>query len=235
VTAKARTALVIGSSGGIGRATALKFARSGVQVIAVSRNGDSPGTEFLDGGGSCVAVDLEDAARVGEMACRLLGDLGRGPDILVFAAGAFELAPLTETSVDSFDRQLAVNLRAPFLCLRALLPSMLELEAARVITVGSIAGRMAFPRNGAYAASKFGLRGLHEVLLQETRGTSVGATLIEPGPVDTPLWDPLNPDADPELPARADMLSVDDVADAILFVGSRPAGVRIPYLPVHPG
>ena len=63
-----------------------------------------------------------------------------------------------------------------------------------VVTIGSIADRNTFPENGAYAASKYGLRAFHEVLRQEVRGSGVRATLVSPGPVDTPLWDPVNPD-----------------------------------------
>jgi len=203
-------------------------------VIAISRDGASPGDEVLSGGGFCLALDLENEVEIGRVVCELLGELGKGPDLLVNAAGVFDLALLAETTIQSFDRQIAVNLRAPFLLLRALLPAMMELDSARVVHIGSVAGRNAYPRNGAYSASKFGLRGLHEVLLEETRGTTVAPTLIEPGAVNTPLWDPFDPDADPNLPARAAMLSPDDVAEAIVFVASRPVGVRIPYLPVHP-
>jgi NADP-dependent 3-hydroxy acid dehydrogenase YdfG len=151
----------------------------------------------------------------------------------VCAAGTFGLAPVAEVTVKALDAQLSVNLRGAFLVTRALLPSMLERGRGLVIHVGSVAGRRAFPGNGAYAASKFGLRGFHEVLLEELRGTGVRATLLEPAATDTPLWDPLAPDSDPTLPSRTEMLSPDDVAEAILFVATRPDTVRIPFLPIE--
>ena len=119
--------------------------------------------------------------------------------------------------------------------IRAALPGMLERKSGVIVNIGSVAGRQAFPDNGAYAASKFGLRGLHEVLLEEIKGTGVGAALVEPGAVDTPMWDPLDPDADPGLPSRDQMLAAEDVAEAVRFVVTRPPGVAIPLLQVQRG
>ena len=98
------------------------------------------------------------------------------------------------------------------------------------MTLGSIADRATFPENGAYAASKYGLRALHEVMRQELRGSGVRAVLVSPGPVDTPLWDPHNPDQRSGFTPRAAMLSAADVADAIWFAMSRPASVNIDEL-----
>jgi NADP-dependent 3-hydroxy acid dehydrogenase YdfG len=110
---------------------------------------------------------------------------------------------------------------------------MLERGDGLIVNVGSVAGRKAFPGNAAYSASKFGVRGFHEVLLEETRGTGVRATLLEPAATDTSLWDALDPDADPGLPNRDAMLTPDDVAEAVLFVATRPPHVRIPVLQIE--
>ena len=157
------------------------------------------------------------------------------PSIVVACAGAFTLAPLAETSVQDFDRLITVNLRGTFLLYRALLPPMLQAGRGDLVTIGSAAGRSAFPANGAYAASKYGQRGLHEVLAEELRGSEVRCTLVEPAATDTPLWDPLDPDTRPDLPARAEMLHPEDVAEAVLFSVTRPAHVRIPLLQIEPG
>jgi len=154
---------------------------------------------------------------------------------VVACAGAFDLAPLAETSVSDFDRMMEVNLRGTFLLYRSLLPSMLKRDAGDIVTIGSVAGRRAFPANGAYSASKYGQRGLHEVLVEELRGTGVRATLVEPAATDTSLWDELDPDSNPDLPGRAAMLSADDVADAVRFALSRPPHVRIPLLQIERG
>jgi NADP-dependent 3-hydroxy acid dehydrogenase YdfG len=133
-------------------------------------------------------------------------------------------------SAEDFSAVIQTNLVAPFLLTRALLPAMRERGTGTIVTVGSIADRYVFPENGAYAASKFGLRALHEAMRQELRGSGVRATLVSPGPVDTSLWDPVNPDERPGFTPRASMLSADDVADAIWYAMSRPAAVNIDEL-----
>lgn len=152
------------------------------------------------------------------------------PDVVVHAAGAFVLAPLAETSVAAFDRIVAVNLRGAFLLIRAFLPAMLARGSGHVVTIGSVAGRQAFASNGAYSASKFGVRGMHAVLAAELRGTGVRATFVEPAATDTPLWDAIDRERNPGLPTRAAMLSPDAVADAVVYAVTRPADIAIPNL-----
>ena len=79
------------------------------------------------------------------------------------------------------------------------------------------------------------LRAADEVLLEELRGSGVRASLIEPAATDTPLWDELDPDSDPNLPDRKDMMTPEQVADAIIFVVTRPEGVSVPHLAVERG
>ena len=184
-------------------------------------------------GGTALVVDLSDELAVWEALDGFQEGLGGPPDVVVNAAGAFGIAPVQEETVRSLDEQWTVNLRGSFLTVRALLPAMLARRSGLVVNVGSVAGRKAFPGNAAYSASKFGLRGFHEVLLEETRGTGVRATLLEPAATDTPLWDPMDPDSNPALPDRAGMLTPDDVAEAVLFVATRPATVRIPVLQIE--
>jgi NAD(P)-dependent dehydrogenase (short-subunit alcohol dehydrogenase family) len=170
---------------------------------------------------------------VAEIARSATALLGGAPDVLVNAAGSFALAPFVETDPATFDAQLAVNLRAPFLVVRAFLPAMLARGSGHVVDVGSVAGRVALPGNAAYGASKSGLRGLHAVLAEELRGTGLRATLIEPAATDTSLWDDLDPDSRDDLPSRAAMLRPEDVARTVLFVVSQPAGVEISELAIR--
>jgi NADP-dependent 3-hydroxy acid dehydrogenase YdfG len=184
-------------------------------------------------GGTALPADLGDDASVWDALDRLQDELGGPPSIVVNAAGTFGLGPCSEETVRSFDEHLSVNLRGSFLVVRSLLPGMLQRGDGLIVNVGSVAGRRAFPGNAAYSASKFGLRGLHEVLLEELRGTGVRATLLEPAATDTELWDELDPDSDPALPDRADMLRPSDVAEAVLFLATRPPTVRIPVLQIE--
>lgn len=229
-----RRALITGASRGIGLAVAEAFAEAGVQVHCLSR--DPSGMEALarSTGGRAWACDLSDDQAAWAAVDDLIESAGV-PDILVNSAGAFDVAPLAETTLAQFDQMMNVNLRGSFMLIRALLPAMLERGSGDIINIGSVAGRKAFPANGAYSASKFGLRGMHEVLLEELRGSGVRTTLIEPAATDTPLWDPLNPDQNPDLPGRDQMLRPEDVAEAVAFAASRPAHVRIPVLQIERG
>ena len=227
------TALVTGATRGIGARVAERLAEAGARLWLLGRTEALLREAAARLGGTAVVADLADEAAVWESLDRLQEELGGAPSLVVNAAGVFGLSAVARTSVRDFDEHLAVNLRGPFLVIRALLPSMIERGDGLIVNVGSVAGRRAFTLNGAYSASKFGLRGLHEVLLEELRGTGVRATLLEPSATDTPLWDPLDPDSDPGLPSRSAMLDPDDVAEAVLFVATRPPHVRIPFLPVE--
>ena len=230
-----RTALVTGATRGIGRAIARRLAGAGARVYALGRSEDALEALADEIGADPLVVDLADDVALWDAMDGLCDRLGAPPDMVVNGAGVFGTGPVAEETVANLDLEIALNLRAPFLVVRALLPGMLERGSGLIVNVGSVAGRKAFPGNGAYSAAKFGLRGFHEVLLEELRGTGVRATLLEPAATDTPIWDPMDPDSDPSLPSRADMLRPDDVADAALFVATRPDHVRIPLLQIEHG
>jgi NAD(P)-dependent dehydrogenase (short-subunit alcohol dehydrogenase family) len=222
-----RLALVTGASRGIGAATATALRAAGARVVRVSR------TLQAEAGYIDLPADLTDAPQVEAM---LAGLEAIGvPEIVVSNAGGFLLRPFAETSLADFDAQLAINLRAPFALARALLPRMQAAPpGGSYISVGSVADHVGFPENSAYAASKYGLRGLHETLLAEYRGGGVRLTLISPGPTGTSMWDPIDLDRREGFPPRAAMLRPADVAEAVLFVATRPAHVVIDWLRLGP-
>jgi NADP-dependent 3-hydroxy acid dehydrogenase YdfG len=226
-----RTALVTGASSGIGRAAAIRLVNEGARVWGLARSSEALNELSKDYGVSPIVADLADDTAVWLALDELSDTLDGAPDIVVNSAGVFGVEPCATESIKTFDVHLQVNLRAPFLVIRALLPSMLARGSGLIINVGSVAGRKAFPGNAAYSASKFGLRGLHGVLVEETRGTGVRAT--EPTATDTALWDSLDPDTNDGLPNRADMLAAEDVANVIAFAATRPDGVVLPVLQVE--
>ena len=229
-----RSLLVTGGSRGIGRSIVERLVAEGASVHVLCRD-PSPVAELVAaGGGRGWSADLGDEASVWQAIDELVETVG-APWGVVNSGGVFDVAPLAETSVSLFDRMVGVNLRGTFLVVRALLPHLLERGSGHVVNIGSVAGRRAFPGNAAYSASKYGVRGLHEVLVEELRGSGVRATLVEPAATDTPIWDPLDPDADPSLPARSAMLDPSEVAEAVRFVRSRPDGVSIPLLKIERG
>ncbi|MBA3260016.1 MAG: SDR family oxidoreductase, partial [Gemmatimonadales bacterium] len=182
---------------------------------------------------SDMPCDLTDPAQVESLAGRVAAEPGM-PEIVVSNAGGFLLKPLEATTPAEFELQTTVNLRSAFLVARAFLPAMRAAGRGSFVSVGSVADHAGFPENAAYAASKYGLRGLHETLVAEFRGSGVRLTLVSPGPVDTTIWDPFDPDHREGFPPRAAMLRPADVAAAILFVVTRPLHVHIDWLRLGP-
>src|SRR3989442_1158399 len=177
--------------------------------------------------------DVTDPAAVDRAVGRVLTDRGV-PDIVVNNAGIFFIKPVAETTPDDFTRTIAVNLMAPFLVTRALVPHLVRRGSGHFVTIGSISDHVAFTGSTAYAASKFGLRGMHEVLRAELSRTGVRTTLVSPGPVDTPMWDPIDPDAQPGFTKRSAMLQAGDVAEAVLFAVTRAPRVDVTEIRLLP-
>jgi NADP-dependent 3-hydroxy acid dehydrogenase YdfG len=222
-------AVVTGASRGIGLAIAEELQAAGAHVVRLARSlRDTAGERRTD-----LACDVTIPASVARVAARVLAERG-APDILVNAAGTFLLRPLAETAPEEFAEQLATNLAGPFAVLRAFVAPMMARGRGLVVTIGSVADHTSFPGNAAYGAAKHGLRGLHGVLAAELAASGVRATLIAPGPVDTELWDAIDPDTRAGFTRRRDMLRAEDVAEAVLWAATRPAHVVIPELHIEP-
>ena len=228
-----RRILVTGASRGIGLAVSRELAGAGAWVAMVSRNTTLVAGLAAEVGGHPFQADISSVSDIGALAGAVEEEIGGAPDAIVNSAGAFALAPLAETTPEDFDRQLAVNLRGPFLVIRAFLPAMIARGSGHIVNVGSIAGRIALPGNAGYGASKFGLRGLHGVLAAELAGSGLRTTLIEPAATDTPLWDAVDPDSRADLPSRIQMLRPADVARSVRFALEQPAGVEISSLAIR--
>jgi len=225
-------AVVTGASRGVGEAIARALAGAGARVALVAR-----GKEALDRiagtlgrHGISVPCDLSDAAAVAAVLDTIPQRLDGVPTLLVNCAGIFPFAPMHELTDAQLADAIAANLVAPFRFVRGMLPAMRAAGEGHIVTIGSVADRTVFAENGAYAATKFGARAMHEVLRLETRGSGVRATLVSPGPTDTAMWDLLNPDSRSDLPNRDQMLRADDVARAVLFAVTQPASVNIDEL-----
>ena len=224
-----RAAVVTGASRGIGLAVATELERQGARVVRAARSLEPSRTATrLD-----VRCDVTDPAQVAELAESTERAFG-APALVVSSAGSFLLAPLEDATPEQFAAQLAANLSGPFLVARTFLPPMRASGGGRFITIGSIADHHAFPANAAYGASKAGLRGLHEVLRQEYRGSGVLITLVSPGPTDTAAWDPVDPDRREGFIPRAKMLRTQDVAEAVAWVARRPSHVDVDWVRLGP-
>lgn len=227
-----RTAVVTGASRGIGLACARSLAAAGARVAMLARGADALHAAALELRAGAVAIpcDVADRASVQRASREIRRAFGGAPDLLVSNAGSFRLVRLESMSVDAFGETVETNLVAPFALVREFVAEMRSRGSGHVVTIGSIADRMTFPENGAYAASKHGVRAMHEVLRAELRGSGVRATLVSPGPVDTTLWDTIDPDTRPGFTPRTSMLPATAVADAVFYAVTRPAEVDIEEL-----
>ncbi|MGH7531263.1 MAG: SDR family oxidoreductase [Gemmatimonadales bacterium] len=222
-------ALVTGASRGIGLAVAVALRGAGHRVIRLARSlRDGAADGWID-----ARCDVSDAAAVPLVLDRLVAQHGV-PDIVVNNAGIFMIKPLAETTAADFTATLATNLTAAFLVARALVPRLVARGSGHLVTIGSISDSIGFSGSTAYAASKFGMRGMHEVIRAETARSGLRTTLVSPGPVDTAIWDAVDPDGKPGFTKRKDMLRAEDVAEAVLFAVTRPAHVDVTEIRLVP-
>jgi NADP-dependent 3-hydroxy acid dehydrogenase YdfG len=229
-----RAVLVTGASRGIGLAIARALAGAGARGLCLARPGPALTGAAASLGSDAVAVpcDLGRAAEVERALDTVRRESGGAPHGLVQNAGLFALATVETMPAAEFARTLDVNLVGPYRLAHGLVPLMRGRGSGHVVTIGSIADRAVYAGNAAYAASKFGARAVHEALREELRGSGVRVSLVSPAPVDTALWDEIDPDSRAGLTPRARMLRPEAVADAVLWVMTRPAEVNVDELRV---
>jgi short-subunit dehydrogenase len=137
-------------------------------------------------------------------------------DFLVNNAGWGKRAPVARLKVEDLDQTLRVNLRAPMLLAKHLLPDMIEKGGGAVINIGSVSGKAGEANGAAYSASKFGLIGFTQSLYEEVREHGIKVAVILPGFVDTPMIPPVK-----QLD-RSKMIQANDVAQSVLYVLNSP-------------
>lgn len=220
MTLPGKIVLITGAGRGIGKAIALSLAKSGCRVALTARTADQLGQvagEIRASGGEAfvVAADLardEDLRGVVDQTHAQWGPI----DILINNAGWGKRAPVIKADIADWDRTFSVNLRAPMVLTKLLLPDMLGKGEGAVINIGSVSGRSGEANGSAYSASKFGLIGFTESLFDEVRENGIKVAVILPGFVDTPLIPP-NRHLD-----RSKMIQAEDVAETVRFVLSSP-------------
>jgi NAD(P)-dependent dehydrogenase (short-subunit alcohol dehydrogenase family) len=182
-----QVALVTGGNKGIGKGIALGLAAEGAALVLVARGKDDldrAAAEVKAMGNKVLALtaDITDERQVEDIFLRIIDEFGR-LDILVNNAGAFDGGPLDELSTEAWDKVIAVNLRAPFLCTRAAMRIMKRQKSGRIINIGSISAQRVRPHSAPYSASKHGLWGLTQVTALEGRPFGISCGCLHPGNV----------------------------------------------------
>jgi NAD(P)-dependent dehydrogenase (short-subunit alcohol dehydrogenase family) len=191
-----RVALITGAGRGIGRAIALAYAAEGAKVALTARSTgelDEVVGQIRAAGGAASAfpADLSDRAVPQKVVAKVQRALGP-VEILVNNAGIGSSSnprPVVEFDDAFWDQTLAINLTAPYLLCKAVLPGMLERRWGRIITIASVNGKIGSLHGAAYAASKHGVLGLTRTLAIEVAGQGIAVNAICPGPVHTVMND----------------------------------------------
>ncbi|MBW4574562.1 MAG: SDR family oxidoreductase [Aphanothece sp. CMT-3BRIN-NPC111] len=235
ISATEKRALITGASSGIGKATALAFAKAGIHVALVSRSQDkleAVAQAATEAGvtAKAYALDLAEIEQVREKMGAIAADFG-AIDILVNNAGMGYTGNLMETPLVDWQRTIDLNLTSVFQCIQGILPMMRDRSQGTIINIVSIAGQQTFPGWGAYCVSKFGLMALSKTLAAEERAHGIRVTALCPGSVNTPIWDTETVQADFD---RSAMLTPEIVAQSILHTALLPASVAIEELTIMP-
>jgi 3-oxoacyl-[acyl-carrier protein] reductase len=213
---KGKAALVTGAGRGIGKAIALLLAKNGCRVILAARTAaelEEAGKEIQRSRGvaKVVAADLAQDDDIESLVAEIKRDYG-GVDVLINNAGWGRRAPVARLKTDDLDQTLRVNLRAPMLLAKHLVPGMIEKGEGAVINIGSVSGKSGEANGAAYSASKFGLIGFTQSLYEELREHGIKVAVILPGFVDTPMIPPV------KHLDRSKMIQAEDVAQAVLYI-----------------
>ena len=183
-----RTAIITGGAAGIGAAIARAYIDAGARVVLADRDVDAAERTAATLGGAAIAyeVDVTREAEVQAMAAEALRRFGR-VDILVNNAGIIRKAFVKDMSEATWDAVVDVNLKATFLCSKAVLPAMIEARRGRIVNIASIAGKVGEPTASAYSAAKFGVIGFTRSLALEVAPYEILVNAICPGPIPTAL------------------------------------------------
>jgi len=222
-----RVAMVTGASRGIGAATAKTLAGAGAQVAIASRSGENPGVD----GALAQKCDVRDPSALEAMVASTVARFGR-LDILVVNAGVGAYGPFLDLPAADLEEMIDVNVKGALYAVRAALPELLKSDAADLVTIASEAGRRGLPYEVAYCASKFAQVGMTSALDHELREQGVRCTNICPGGVATDFA--MGHGRTREMPQLAGMMSPQDVAEAVLFVVTRPRNHRILEIAFRP-
>lgn len=218
---RGRSALVTGASRGLGRVMARALAREGMALALAARSMEAleelaAELRTVEVRAVPIRTDLSVRPEVQELADRAESELG-GVDVLVNNAGVIGSGRYHQLDPEEIDRRVRVNLLAPMMLARGLLPAMVERGRGHVVNIASLAGKAGPPYVAVYGATKSGLVGFTQSLRREYRGTGVSASVICPGYVTgTGMYEDARQETGVDAPERVGRTTAEDVAEAVV-------------------
>ena len=229
-----KTALVTGASGGIGKAFAKRLAGEGMRVALSDLDEEKlhAVADELGGETAVFATDITDAGAADRLLADVVARFG-SVDVVMNNAGTMVVGGFDEIDLRKVQTMVKVNVQAAFAVGFAALRRFKSQGAGYLINTSSIAGVKSGPNTGAYSGTKAAIEAFTEGLRVEVADTDIGVACIEPGTVDTGLFDEMSSE-EKEAFKKGKLLKPEDIAEAAVFILTRPMHVRVPRLLVVP-
>ncbi len=229
-----KVAVIVGASSGMGRATAVSFAKEGAKVVVAARSQAALESLEKEIGGDILVcpTDVQDVGAVEALIANSIETFGR-IDVLVYATGTnIPDRSLDRLTHETWEMMLATNATGAFNCTKAVLPAMQQQQEGLIIYISSVSAKRADVSGVAYQASKHALTGLSEGTYLEQKEKGIRTSIVFPGLCDTPLV-LKRPVVTPE-DVLAKALQPEDVAEACLYIASAPSRIRVGELVMQP-
>lgn len=233
---KDKVAIVTGAGGGIGRGIAMKLGSLGARVVVadIKFAGAKETVSLIEKIGTkglALDTDITDRARVQAMVKATLDTFGK-LDILVNNAGWDVIEPFMENAPELWDKVIAINLKGPIFCTRAVLSHMIERKYGKIVNISSDAGRVGSSGEAVYSACKGGIIAFTKTIAREMARYQINVNCVCPGPTDTPLLSEMTQgetgakiiDAMTKAVPFRRLAKPEDIAGAVAFLASDEAG-----------